>query len=550
MEKTKKKLTIPVEETFFAKPTWLKTWSGIPLKKVYTPDDVKGIDYARDLGDPGQFPYVRGIFPDMYRGRLWSVRQVSGHSSPRVTNEWLRYLVSEGANSINVIGDQPNLNGVDPDHPMAEGAVGLMGCPGCSLRDMEILMDGLPLQLSTTLSTHLLQPLAYLALCEREELPWTQVRGTFFYNMLTAPLTRYLHTCDLHGYGMRIAADALNWYSTNVPRAIPICIGPEGIRESGATAAQEIAFSFAAAKLYLNEALKRGGEIDVIAPHIAFTHRCGVDIFEEAAKFRAARRVWAKMLGDDYGAQSPLSLTYKVHVVTKGSDLVPQQAECNIVRIAYQALAAILGGVQSMHTCSFDEPICLPTDESVRMALRTQQILAYETGVTTVADPLGGSYYVEHLTNTLEEEITKIIREWDEKDMIEAINNEELMNTVLHQAYQFQREVEAGERIVVGLNKFTIPEEEEREARLFQVDEAAVEEYIADVKELKRARDNRRVKEALENLRRCVDDRDMNCIPAAYEAVKAYATGAEIQGVIRMSYGYPYDPFDMVDYPF
>jgi methylmalonyl-CoA mutase N-terminal domain/subunit len=547
-----KKLRIPIEEAYFAKPTWLKTWSGISLKEVYTPDDVKGTDYARDVGDPGQFPYVRGVYSDMYRGRLWSVREVSGHTSPRVTNEWLRYLVSEGANTVNVIGDQPNMNGIDPDHPMAEGAVGLMGCPSCSFKDMEIMTDGLPLdKLSFTLTMPWVHPLAYLAVCQKRGVPWTNIRATYLsFSTLTLPLTRYVHTCDLHGLGMRIAADALNWFSTNVPRSYPICIGSEGIRESGATAAQEIAWSFVQAKLYLKEALKRGGEIDVIAPHISYTHRCGIDIFEEAAKFRAARRVWAKMLRDDFGAQSPRSLTYKVHVVTKGSDLVPQQAECNIVRIAYQALATILGGVQSMHTCSFDEPICLPTDESVRIALRTQQILAYETGVTSVADPLGGSYYVESLTNQLAEEITNIIREWDEKDMIEAVNNEELMNTALYQAYQFQRGVEAGERIVVGLNKFTIPEEEEREARLFQVDEAAVEEYIAEVKGFKRKRDHRKVKEALVNLRRCADDREMNCIPAAIEAVKAGATGAEIGGVMRMSYGYSYDPFEMVDYPF
>lgn len=546
-----KKTKIPLEEAYFAKPTRLKTWSGIPVKEVYTPDDMKDLDYDRDLGNPGQFPYTRGPYRTMYRGRMWSVREVSGHSSPRVTNEWLKYLVSQGANTINVIGDLGMMTGVDSDHPIAEGSVGLMGTPICSMRDMEIMLDGLPLdELSCTLSMGFVQHLMYLAVCEKQGVPWTEVRGTFFHDALTAPLTRYRSFRGLKEAGMRIAADGMLFYSKNVPFSLPICIGAEGIRESGATAAQEIGFALSMAKAYLKEALRRGGEIDQLAPRIAFTFRCGIDIFEEAAKFRAARRVWARMMQEEYGAKEFRSLMLRVHVVTKGSDLIAQQAELNIIRIAYQALAAILGGVQSMHTCSWDEPICLPTDESVRIALRTQQILAYETGVINVADPLGGSYYVESLTNTLEEEIWKVIREWDEKDIVVAIENETLMDGVLRQAYEFQREVEAGERIVVGLNKFTIPEEAEKERAYFEVDRQAVEEHIASVKELRRTRDNKKVKEALENLRRAIDNREENILPAAYEAVKAYTTSMEIMGTFAMSYGRPYDTWGIWEYPF
>lgn len=550
MEEMKTK--IPLAEAFFAKPTWLKTWSGIPLKDVYTPEDVKNLNYDRDIANPGQFPYTRGPYPDMYRGRLWSVREVSGHTSPRVTNEWLKYLVTQGANAINVIADTVcNYAGVDSDHPMAEGSVGLMGTPMDSLRDMEIMVDGLPLdELSCTLSMGPPQHLAYLAVCEKRGVPWSKVRGTFFHDFLTGPLVRGRHDCPGTGMGLRITRDAMLWYSRNVPMSIPVCIGAEGLRESGATAAQEIGFALCSARVYLKQVLQKGADVEEMAPRIAFTFRCGIDIFEEAAKFRAARRVWAKMLSEDFGAKGKNALRLRVHVVTKGSDLTAQQAELNTIRIAYQALGAVLGGVQSMHTCSFDEPICLPTDESVRIALRTQQILAYETGAITVADPLAGSYYVESLTNTLEEEIWKIIREWDEKDFVAAVEYDTLMDTLLAQAYEFQHQVENGERIMVGVNKFTIPEESEQKRVMFEVDKQAVADHIASVKELKRTRDNKKVKQALDNLRRVADNRDENLIPAAYEAVKAYCTAMELRGVIRMSYGCPYDPWGLWEYPF
>jgi methylmalonyl-CoA mutase N-terminal domain/subunit len=296
-------------------------------------------------------------------------------------------------------------------------------------------------------------------------------------------------------------------------------------------------------------ALERGADIDRVARKVTFTHRCGVDIFEEASKFRAARRVWARMMKEEFGAKDPRAMTYKVHVVTKGSDLIPQQPENNIVRIAYQALASILGGVQSLHTTSYDEPICLPTEESQRIAVRTQQILAYETGVVNVADPLGGSYYVEHLTNKLDEEITKTIDEL--KDNIAQYAWEgKLLKMMYENAAKDQKEVESGEKIVVGLNKFIVPGEVEKEINLHEISQDDVNEHLSNLRTLRESRDTERVRITIEEVRKAAETRDKNTIPHIIEAAKAYATLGEIMGAIRMAYGHPYDAFGDLEYPF
>jgi methylmalonyl-CoA mutase N-terminal domain/subunit len=293
----------------------------------------------------------------------------------------------------------------------------------------------------------------------------------------------------------------------------------------------------------------RGGNVDEIAQRIAFTHRVGIDIFEEAAKFRAARRVWARMLREEFGATNPRALSFKVHAVTKGTDYTRQQPENNIVRIAYQALAAVLGGVQSMHTMSYDEPICLPTEESQRIAVRTQQILAYETGVVNVADPLGGSYYVESLTNRLAEEIDQIMEEHKET-IVEEIYSERLMHSMQRQAYEFQQEVESGTRKVIGVNCFQISKEDERKTELHKPSWDVIEKYVEDVKELKRTRDNHKVRESVANLRKAAERKEENLVPAAMDAVRSYASLGEIWGAIRLGYGYSYDPFEEIEYPF
>jgi len=540
-----------IAERYFEKPTRLKTWSGIPVKEIYTPDDVKDVDYERDLGDAGEYPYTRGIFPDMYRGRLWSLREICGYGSAGETNKRLKFLLSEGETALNVIADMPTQCGLDSDHPHAEGAVGVEGMPWCSLRDMEVMTEGIPIgQVSMTLSVVWLPVYAmYLVAAEKQGVPLDRVRGTFFADAYLYLLTRYLPASRPIKMGMREEVDLALFCNQYVPRVYYHNCGAEGLRESGATAAQEIATDLSVARAFIKEVVRKGGDANQVSRRCSFTQRCGIDIFEEAAKFRAARRIYAKMLREEFGVDDPRSLTYKVHVVTKGSDLFPQQPENNIIRIAYQALAAVLGGVQSMHTTAFDEPICLPTEESQRLAVRTQQILCYETGVANVADPLGGSYYVEWLTNKLEQEIMEIMDEIKE-NISELVERDELIHRFFKGAHEFQQEVENGERTIVGVNKFTIEEHQKREVKLHVVPEEAVREHLEHLRELRKWRSNSEVKKALDNVRRAVENEEENTVPAVIEAVKAYATLGEITGVERMAHGYDYDPFGELKYPF
>jgi len=482
---------------------------------------------------------------------MWSIREICGYDSPKVTSEKIKSLFNEGESAINVIPDTPTQNIIDSDHPLAKVDVGLEGPPLMSLRDMEIMMEGIPIeQVSMTLSSeHPYLLFFYFGAAEKQGVPLDKVRATILNDPVHQICARFAPNTYPIDLGLRVTVDTINFCSKNAPRVYASCVGAAATRESGTTAAQEIAIDFCCARKYMQEAVRRGANIDEIAPRVSFTHRCGIDIFEEAAKFRAARKVWAKMLKDEFGAKDPRSLTYKVHVVTKGSDLTRQQPHNNIIRIAYQALAAVLGGVQSMHTDSFDEPLCLPTEEAHRIAVRTQQILAYETGVINVADPLGGSYYVESLTSELEQEINKVIDEWKE-EILEAAASGKLFSRIFEQAAQFQRELESGERILVGVNKFTIAEEAEIPTRIHRPNKEATREHLENVKELRRTRDNSKVRKALEDLRHVAERRDENVCSAIIEAVRSYATLAEIGGTIRLAYDYPYDPFKMLEYPF
>ena len=542
-------------EKYFEKPTRLKTWSGIPVKDVYTPDDIEATEYQKDLGDPGQFPYTRGIMPGMYRGRLWSIRELTGASSPRETNKRLKYLLLEGETGLAPIGDVTGNLGIDSDHPRARGAVGMQGVPMCSLRDMEILMDGIPLdQVSVSLLLPTPAYAFYIALVQSQGLDLSKLRGTMPCKGINAPLAGTLpEYLDRESYPvgiwLRLTTDTLLFLQKNLPRFYALNIGPEGLRESGATPAQEIAIDFCIALAHVKDTIRRGATADEILPKVTFTHRCGIDIFEEAAKFRAARRVWARLLREEFGTEDPRSLTYKVHVVTMGTPLVRQQPLNNIIRVAYEALAAILGGVQSMHTMSYDEPLSLPTEESSRIAVRTQQILCYETGVVNVADPLGGSYYVEWLTNKLEEEIIQLVDELKD-DIVPAIESGRLIRQFEGQASEYQREVESGERVVVGANRFITAEQEDREIKVHEVNEEAVREHMDNLKELRRTRDNRKVRKCLEQVREVAEDSDENLYPAMIEAAKTYCTVWEVSGVIRMAYGLEYDVFGMLEYPF
>ena len=545
------KLGIPIEERYFEKPKRLRTASGYPVKEIYEPEDIKGTDYRRDIGRAGEYPFTRGIFPDMYRGRMWSLREICGYDSPRRTNERIKFLLSEGESALNVIPDLPTQNGIDSDHPRAQGSVGVQGPPWCSMQDMEIMMEGVPFEgVSMTLSVYLMPVFVfYITAAEKAGASLKNLRGTILNDTLSFPLVRFNAPVVPQDVGIRMTTDTILFCDQFVPKFYPLNVGSEGLRESGATAAQEIAFDFCLARHYIKNALKRGGDIDKIARRITFTHRCGIDIFEEVAKFRAARRVWARMMKEEFGAKDPRTMTYKVHVVTKGSDLIPQQPENNIVRIAYQALAAVLGGVQSVHTTSYDEPICLPTEESQRIAVRTQQILAYETGVVNVADPLGGSYYVEYLTNKLDEEITKIMDEL--KDRIAEYAWEGKLLEMMHKnAVEEQKEIENGEKIVVGLNRFTVSEEAEREIEIHEPSQDAVNEHLNNLKKLRETRDTEAVRMKLEELRKAIEIPDKNTVPYVMEAARVYATLGEIMGVFRMAYGHPYDAFGDLEYPF
>ncbi|MFC1859578.1 methylmalonyl-CoA mutase family protein [Thermodesulfobacteriota bacterium] len=545
------KTEMSIEERYFEKPKRLRTASGYDLREIYEPEDIESTEYSRDIGRAGEYPYTRGIFSDMYRGRMWSLREICGYASPAETNRRIKYLLEEGESALNVIPDLPSQNGMDSDHPRALGGVGLQGIPWSSMQDMEIMMEGVPFEeVSMTMSVYIMPVLVfYLAAAEKAGASLKNIRGTILNDALSFPLVRFNNESMPQDVAVRMTTDTILFCDQFVPKFYPINIGSEGLRESGATAAQEIAFDFCLARYYIINALERGADIDRVARRVTFTARCGVDIFEEAAKFRAARRVWARMMKEEFGAKDPRTMSYKVHVVTKGSDLIPQQPENNIVRIAYQALASVLGGVQSLHTTSYDEPICLPTEESQRIAVRTQQILAYETGVVNVADPLGGSYYVEHLTNKLDEEITKIIDEL--KDNIAQYAWDGKLLTMMHEnAVKEQREIEDGEKIVVGLNKFTVPEEAEKEINLHEISQDDVNEHLNNLKNLRESRDTEQVRTTLEELRKAAETKDTNTVPYVMKAAKAYATLGEIMGVMRMAFGHPYDAFGDLEYPF
>ena len=538
-----------ISESYFEKPTWLKTSSRIPVKEIYTPEDIKDIDYARDIGNAGEYPFVRGIYEDMYRGRLWSRRELCGFASPKATNARMKYQIEQGATGLNFIGDLPTDYGIDSDHPLAEGALGVMGVPICSIKDMETVTAGIPLEeVSLNISVYVHPVLAfYVATAEERGYDLSKLRGTFLGDAsFSQTLVRHLPVpWDV---AERMVVDCILYCAEKMPRYIPINIGPHALRESGTTAPQDIAFDFCIARYWIKKITERGVSVDDFARNITFSHRVGIDIFEEAAKYRAARKVWAKMLKEEFGAKDPRTMRYRVHAQTLGVRLQRPQAINNIIRTTCQALAAILGGAQSVDVMSFDEPLGLPTEESQRIALRIQQIICYETNVVNTTDPLGGSYYVELLTTELEKKITEIMDEWKDK-IREAVVSGELMRFIRGEAYQYQKEVESGERTVVGVNRFTV-EEEPGKVRIFELPEEEVRQHLENAKEFKRTRDTKKVAQALEGLRKVAQSKEGNTFSSMVEAAKARATLEEMMGVMRMAFGHDYDPYGKRKYPF
>lgn len=543
-------------DAYYEKPAGLNTWSGLPLKDFYGPEDLASLDYRKDLADPGEFPYTRGIHANMFRGRYWTRREVTGYGTPEDTNQRLRFLMEHGSSGLNVIPDNPSIMGLDSDHPRAEGEVGVQGAPMCCLEDIDLLMKGIPLdKISMSLivsSTQTPVTLAqYIALAQNQGLKPSDLAGTTQNDPIHCRYAGFRISSPTH-LALKTGVDVIEYCALNMPRWYPINVNLYDLREQGLSAPEEVAFGFSVALLYIQGALDRGLEIDAFAPRFAFYCSAHMDFFEEIAKLRAARRIWARIMKDRFGAKAEASLKFKFGVHTAGCSLVPQQPVNNIVRVAYEALAAVLAGVQSLHCCSYDEPIALPTEESVKLAIRTQQILAYETGVAKVADPLGGSYYIESLTEQVEQEVQAIMEEIEgQGGMRAALDSGWVDRRMDEAALRYQQEVEDGERIVVGLNKFREQEESSRMTNVHRVSEASEEQQRERIKRLKESRDVKKVKEALLALKsRAETGEKENLMPAMIEAARHQATLSEVLGTVRQVMGESYDPLGVWSHPF
>ncbi|MGD8226597.1 MAG: methylmalonyl-CoA mutase family protein [Desulfobacteraceae bacterium] len=539
---------------YYEKPTSCKSWSGHDLKEIYTPRDRVEEKYEKEVGDAGSFPYTRGIHANMFRGRLWTRREVVGIGSPADTHERLKYLFEHGGSGLNSIADVTYEMGLDADHPWAVNEVGLTGVNITSIQDMETLTRDIPLdKVSWSLITA--SPAAsvtmaqYAAVAEERGYDLATLRGSVQNDPVHFRYCGFKPACPLD-LSIKLGVDVMEFCTRRMPKWYYTTVNMYDLREQGITAPQEVAFGFGIAMCYIDELIRRGLDIDEFAPRFTFYVSCHIDLFEEVAKIRAARRMWAKLMKEKYGAKDPRSMQFRFAVHTAGCSLVPQQPLNNMVRIAYEALAAVLGGVQSLHCCSYDEPMCLPTEKAHLQALRTQQILAYETGVTNVADPLGGSYYVESLTDKIEEESSKLMEEVEELGgMEEAIRTEWLDRQLESEAVERQQEIDKGEKLIVGVNIFTSSQEEGTPMGIQRVAEDSARQQVEEVKELKHTRDMNRLKDAISRLREDAAE-GRNLIPAMVEATKAFGTTGELLGTVREAFGYPYDPMETIESPF
>lgn len=525
-------------EKFPERRKGFKTTSNIDIERLHTPADVSSVDYSKDLGFPGMYPYTRGVYPTMYRGRLWTIRQYAGFATAEETNRRFKYLLEEGQTGLSIAFDLPTQIGYDSNHPMARGEVGKVGVSVNSLEDLEILFDGIPLdKVSTSMtinSTAAMLLAMYIAVGEKQGVALDKLSGTIQNDMLKEYVARGTHIFPPKP-SMRLAIDIIEYCSKNMPRFHPISVSGYHIREAGSNAVQELAFTLANGIAYVDAAMKRGLDVDSFAPRLSFFFAAHNDLFEEVAKFRAARRLWARIMRERFGAKKPESCQLRFHVQTGGSTLTAQQPDNNIVRATIQALAAVLGGTQSLHTCSKDEAWALPSEEAVRISVRTQQILAHESGVTETIDPLAGSYYVESLTKRMEEEALKYIERIDSLGgAMAAIERGYIQREIQESAYRYQKEVESKERIIVGVNEFAI--EEELPEKLLKVDPAVEKLQRERLKKLKERRDGSRVDAALGNLRGAARGEE-NLMPAVLEAVRAYATIGEMCDVLRDVFG-------------
>ena len=507
--------------------------------KLYTPLDVEGFDYERDLGIPGEYPYTRGVQPTMYRGRLWTMRMYAGFATAEESNQRYRYLIENGATGLSCAFDLPTQIGYDSDYPMSVGEVGKVGVAIDTLADMEILFDQINLgEVSTSMTINAPASVLlamYIAVAEKQGVPASALRGTIQNDILKEYAARGTYIFPPKP-SMRLITNIFEYCSQNVPKWNTISISGYHIREAGSTASQEIAFTIADGIAYIEAALKAGLQIDDFAPRLSFFWNAHNNVLEEVAKFRASRRLWARILKERFGAKKPKSMMLRVHTQTAGSMLTAQQVDNNIVRVALQTAAAVMGGTQSLHTNSRDEALALPTTESVQIALRTQQIVAYESGLADVVDPLGGSYYVEALTDQIEHEAEEYIRKIDEMGgAVVAIEKGYIQKEIQESAYQWQMEVESGERVIVGVNKFQV--EEKPVEGLLKVDASVGELQSKKLAKVKADRDQDAVKKALEALREGAKDEEVNLMPLILDAVRVYASLGEICNVLRDVFG-------------
>ncbi len=511
---------------------------GQAVDALYTPEDVSDIDYEEDIGFPGDDPYTRGVYPTMYRGRLWTMRQYAGMGTAAETNERFNYLRDQGQTGLSMAFDLPTQMGHDSDDPMSAGEVGKTGVSIDSLRDMEIVFDGIPLdEVSTSMTINAPASVLlamYIAVGDQQGVDREQLRGTIQNDVLKEYIARntYIYPPEP---SMRIITDIFEFCAEQTPNFNTISISGYHIREAGSTAAQEIAFTLADGIEYVEAAIEAGLDVDEFAPQLSFFFASYNNILEEVSKFRAARRMWAKIMEERFDADNPKSKQLKFHTQTAGSTLTAQQIENNVVRVAYQALAAVLGGTQSLHTNGKDEALSIPTEESVRTALRTQQILAHESGAADTIDPLGGSYYVESLTDDLETEAFEILDEIDSRGgMLDAIEDQWVQRQIQDVAFERQREQEAGERVIVGVNEFTTDEEEE-----VDIEEVSAEEerkQKQNLEAIREERDDEAVETKLQALQEAAESEE-NVMPYIIDAVKVYATTGEICDAMRDVFG-------------
>lgn len=541
MKENAKKYEAKVEKTIARFPELRETFvtgSNSEVNRLYTPQDIADQDYLEDIGFPGSYPFTRGVQPNMYRGRLWTMRMYAGFATAEESNKRYKYLVDQGSSGLSVAFDLPTQIGYDSDHALSQGEVGKVGVAIDSLADMEILFDGIPLdKVSTSMTINAPASILlamYIAVAEKQGVSAEKLRGTIQNDILKEYIARGTYIFPTEP-SMRLITDIFAYCADNVPQWNTISISGYHIREAGSTASQEVGFTLADGIAYVQAALDAGLKVDDFGPRLSFFFNAHNDLLEEVAKYRAARRLWARLMKERFGAQQEKSMQMKFHTQTAGSTLTAQQTENNIVRVTIQTLAAVLGGTQSLHTNSKDEALALPSEESVRTALRTQQIVAYESGVTNTVDPLAGSYYIEALTDKIEQEAMEYIRRIDDMGgTVAAIDKGYIQREIMDAAYEYQRSVETNDSIVVGVNKYQV--EEGSPVGLLRVDPIVGENQTKKLQTLRQERDNEAVQQALDKLKTACEGDD-NVMPYLVEAVKTYATLGEIADVMRSVFG-------------